>query len=171
MDDDYITAEVVDRFLFDLRFGRDRAETTTRVYAGELARLLTSGTARVGAAWSTVLGPGHGRRSGGFALLHEPSQPRARVPAPHRGRRESPRPNPDQDRRPPRDLADRNTTLLRSQTTVVNATHRRAHRTHLFPTWRLAVEPAKYRQNQAFPEALSPSNPSDLLKSVDFPLE
>ena len=24
------------RFLFDLRFGRDRAESTTRVYAGEL---------------------------------------------------------------------------------------------------------------------------------------
>lgn len=31
---------VADQFLFDLRFGRDRAESTSRVYAGELAGFL-----------------------------------------------------------------------------------------------------------------------------------
>jgi integrase/recombinase XerD len=36
----YARVEVADRFLFDLRFGRDRAESTSRVYAGELARFL-----------------------------------------------------------------------------------------------------------------------------------
>lgn len=40
VDDDYVMVEVADRFLFDLRFGRDRAESTTRVYAGELARFI-----------------------------------------------------------------------------------------------------------------------------------
>ncbi|MGH9155116.1 MAG: hypothetical protein ACRD1K_04550, partial [Acidimicrobiales bacterium] len=39
-DDEYLTVAVADRFLFDLRFGRDRAESTTRVYAGGLARFL-----------------------------------------------------------------------------------------------------------------------------------
>ena len=41
VDDRYRRVEVADRFLFDLRFGRDRAESTTRVYAGELARFLS----------------------------------------------------------------------------------------------------------------------------------
>jgi hypothetical protein len=36
----YSRVEVADRFLFDLRFGRDRAESTSRMYAGELARFL-----------------------------------------------------------------------------------------------------------------------------------
>jgi len=36
----YDKVTVADRFLFELRFGRDRAESTTRVYAGELARFL-----------------------------------------------------------------------------------------------------------------------------------
>lgn len=40
VDDDYVKVAAADRFLFDLRFGRDRAESTTRVYAGELARFL-----------------------------------------------------------------------------------------------------------------------------------
>jgi integrase/recombinase XerD len=40
VDEGYVVVEVADRFLFDLRFGRDRAESTTRVYAGELARFL-----------------------------------------------------------------------------------------------------------------------------------
>lgn len=38
VDDDYLKLVVADEFLFDLRFGRDRAESTTRVYAGELAQ-------------------------------------------------------------------------------------------------------------------------------------
>jgi integrase/recombinase XerD len=41
VDDGYSRVEVADRFLFDLRFGRDRAESTGRVYAGELARFLS----------------------------------------------------------------------------------------------------------------------------------
>jgi integrase/recombinase XerD len=41
VDDGYTRVEVADRFLFDLRFGRDRAESTARVYAGELARFLS----------------------------------------------------------------------------------------------------------------------------------
>ena len=40
MDGDYVKVGVADAFLFDLRFGRDRAESTTRVYAGELAQFL-----------------------------------------------------------------------------------------------------------------------------------
>jgi len=40
VEDDYVKVEVADRFLFDLRFGRDRAESTSRAYAGELARFL-----------------------------------------------------------------------------------------------------------------------------------
>lgn len=40
MDELYAKVDVADRFLFDLRFGRDRAESTSRVYAGELARFL-----------------------------------------------------------------------------------------------------------------------------------
>jgi len=40
VDDDYVTVAVADEFLFDLRFGCDRAESTTRVYAGELATFL-----------------------------------------------------------------------------------------------------------------------------------
>lgn len=40
VDEFYARVEVADRFLFDLRFGRDRAESTSRVYAGELARFL-----------------------------------------------------------------------------------------------------------------------------------
>lgn len=40
VDEDYAKVAVADRFLFDLRFGRDRAESTTRVYAGELAGFL-----------------------------------------------------------------------------------------------------------------------------------
>ena len=40
VDELYAKVEVADRFLFDLRFGRDRAESTSRVYAGELARFL-----------------------------------------------------------------------------------------------------------------------------------
>ncbi len=39
--EEYVRVAVADQFLFDLRFGRDRAESTTRVYAGELARFLT----------------------------------------------------------------------------------------------------------------------------------
>lgn len=48
IDDEYAKVAVADRFLFDLRFGRDRAESTTRVYAGELARFLgwCAGTGR-----------------------------------------------------------------------------------------------------------------------------
>jgi integrase/recombinase XerD len=45
VDGEYARVEVADGFLFDLRFGRDRAESTTRVYAGELARFLTWCTA------------------------------------------------------------------------------------------------------------------------------
>jgi hypothetical protein len=41
VDDSYTKVEVADRFLFDLRFGADRAESTSRVYAGELARFLS----------------------------------------------------------------------------------------------------------------------------------
>ena len=41
IDDEYLKVAVADRFLFELRFGRDRAESTTRVYAGELARFLS----------------------------------------------------------------------------------------------------------------------------------
>lgn len=37
VDDEYAKVAVADDFLFDLRFGRDRAESTSRVYAGELA--------------------------------------------------------------------------------------------------------------------------------------
>jgi integrase/recombinase XerD len=40
VDDQYVKVVVADRFLFDLRFGCDRAESTTRLYAGELARFL-----------------------------------------------------------------------------------------------------------------------------------
>lgn len=40
VDDRYVKVAAADRFLFDLRFGRDRAESTSRVYAGELARFL-----------------------------------------------------------------------------------------------------------------------------------
>jgi site-specific recombinase XerD len=48
VDEEYAKVAVADRFLFDLRFGRDRAESTTRVYAGELARFLSwcGGTGR-----------------------------------------------------------------------------------------------------------------------------
>ena len=41
VDDSYVKVAVADAFLFDLRFGADRAESTTRVYAGELARFLS----------------------------------------------------------------------------------------------------------------------------------
>jgi integrase/recombinase XerD len=41
VDGDYAKVEAADRFLFDLRFGRDRAESTSRIYAGELARFLS----------------------------------------------------------------------------------------------------------------------------------
>jgi integrase/recombinase XerD len=41
VDDGYEKVAVADRFLFDHRFGRDRAESTSRVYAGELARFLS----------------------------------------------------------------------------------------------------------------------------------
>jgi integrase/recombinase XerD len=41
VDDLYDKVEVADGFLFDLRFGRDRAESTSRVYAGELAQFLS----------------------------------------------------------------------------------------------------------------------------------
>jgi site-specific recombinase XerD len=40
VDDEYVKVAVADAFLFDLRFGADRAESTTRVYAGELAQFL-----------------------------------------------------------------------------------------------------------------------------------
>ena len=40
VDDGYVKVAVADAFLFDLRFGCDRAESTTRVYAGELAQFL-----------------------------------------------------------------------------------------------------------------------------------
>lgn len=40
VDDGYVKVAVADAFLFDLRFGADRAESTTRVYAGELAQFL-----------------------------------------------------------------------------------------------------------------------------------
>jgi site-specific recombinase XerD len=40
VDEGYVKVEVADRFLFDCRLGRDRAESTSRVYAGELARFL-----------------------------------------------------------------------------------------------------------------------------------
>jgi site-specific recombinase XerD len=48
VDDEYAPVGPADKFLFDLRFGRDRAESTTRVYAGELARFLgwCAGTGR-----------------------------------------------------------------------------------------------------------------------------
>ena len=48
VDAEYVKVPVADRFLFDLRFGRDRAESTTRVYAGELAGFLRwcAGTGR-----------------------------------------------------------------------------------------------------------------------------
>lgn len=41
IDDAYVTVGIADRFLFDLRFGLDRAESTSRLYAGELARFLS----------------------------------------------------------------------------------------------------------------------------------
>lgn len=41
VDDSYAKVDVADRFLFDHRFGRDRAESTSRVYAGELACFLS----------------------------------------------------------------------------------------------------------------------------------
>jgi integrase/recombinase XerD len=41
VDAGYEKVAVADRFLFDHRFGRDRAESTSRVYAGELARFLS----------------------------------------------------------------------------------------------------------------------------------
>jgi len=41
VDEEYAKVALADSFLFDIRFGRDRAESTTRVYAGELARFLT----------------------------------------------------------------------------------------------------------------------------------
>ncbi|MCA1681596.1 MAG: tyrosine-type recombinase/integrase [Actinobacteria bacterium] len=41
VDDGYRKVAVADRFLFDHRFGRDRAESTSRVYAGELASFLS----------------------------------------------------------------------------------------------------------------------------------
>lgn len=41
VDASYVKVAVADRFLFDLRFGRDRAESTSRMYAGELARFLS----------------------------------------------------------------------------------------------------------------------------------
>jgi len=41
VDDDYAKVAVADEFLFELRFGRDRAESTSRVYAGELAAFLS----------------------------------------------------------------------------------------------------------------------------------
>ncbi len=41
VDGQYVKVVAADRFLFDLRFGRDRAESTTRMYAGELARFLS----------------------------------------------------------------------------------------------------------------------------------
>lgn len=40
VDDAYEKIAVADQFLFDLRFGRDRAESTTRVYGGDLASFL-----------------------------------------------------------------------------------------------------------------------------------
>lgn len=48
VDDEYAKVAVADQFLYDLRFGSDRAESTTRVYAGELARFLAwcAGTGR-----------------------------------------------------------------------------------------------------------------------------
>jgi site-specific recombinase XerD len=49
VDDGYTKVALADRFLFDLRFGRDRAESTTRVYAGDLARFFR---------WSTSTGRG-----------------------------------------------------------------------------------------------------------------
>ena len=41
VDGGYAKVALADRYLFDLRFGRDRSEATTRVYAGDLARFLT----------------------------------------------------------------------------------------------------------------------------------
>jgi len=41
VDGGYAKVEVADRLLFDLRFGHDRAESTSRMYAGELARFLS----------------------------------------------------------------------------------------------------------------------------------
>jgi len=41
VDGDYLKAPAADEFLFELRFGRDRSESTTRVYAGALATFLT----------------------------------------------------------------------------------------------------------------------------------
>ena len=41
VDEGYQKVVVADTFLFDHRFGRDRAESTSRVYAGELARFLS----------------------------------------------------------------------------------------------------------------------------------
>src|SRR5260370_17827885 len=42
VDEEYVRVAVADQFLFDLRFGRDRAGATTRVYAGELPRFPSS---------------------------------------------------------------------------------------------------------------------------------
>jgi site-specific recombinase XerD len=41
VDEDYTKVTAADGYLFDLRFGQDRAESTGRVYAGELARFLS----------------------------------------------------------------------------------------------------------------------------------
>jgi hypothetical protein len=41
VDGGYAKVEVADRLLFDLRFGHDRAESTSRMYAGEPARFLS----------------------------------------------------------------------------------------------------------------------------------
>lgn len=41
VDDQYVKVDEADCFLLDLRFGRDRAESTSRIYAGELAQFLS----------------------------------------------------------------------------------------------------------------------------------
>ena len=55
VDDEYVKVPVADRFLFDLRFGRDRAESTTRVYAASWPDSFAGAPARAG-AWRMAPG-------------------------------------------------------------------------------------------------------------------
>ena len=71
VDDGYVKVAVADRFLLDLRFGADRAESTTRVYAGELAAFL---------GWCEATGRGleDGARELSRFVLHLRTTPTAR---------------------------------------------------------------------------------------------
>ncbi|WP_203218562.1 hypothetical protein [Saccharopolyspora spinosa] len=54
IDDGLNVEPVADRFLRELRFGRDRAESTTKAYAGGIA-LFLRWCVRTGRDWTTAL--------------------------------------------------------------------------------------------------------------------